>query len=208
MSMDIAESVKRVSGGRGPKQKGAVWEIAVCRLLALWVSEGKRDDLYWRSAMSGGRATKRFDVLGARQHVSGDICAVDPLGASLTDHYHIECKHLASLDLTALFLRDKGSLATAWTRCIKQAVDHGKQPMLIAKQNLYQPVIVVPIGHGLFTGPSLVHTGHRCAIYLLANVLSRRYIEPHGARPVQQRVERERMNRRRVEREVMNGRRG
>ena len=39
------------------KQKGGEYERTVCKKLSLWVSNGTRDDIFWRSAMSGGRAT-------------------------------------------------------------------------------------------------------------------------------------------------------
>jgi len=41
----------------GGKAKGASFERDICRRLSLWVSAGKQEDVFWRSAMSGGRST-------------------------------------------------------------------------------------------------------------------------------------------------------
>ena len=41
----------------GGKEKGSSFERLVCKRMSMWLSKGERDDLFWRSAMSGGRAT-------------------------------------------------------------------------------------------------------------------------------------------------------
>lgn len=38
-------------------QKGSQFERDMCRLFSRWVSGGDRDDLFWRTSQSGGRAT-------------------------------------------------------------------------------------------------------------------------------------------------------
>ena len=68
-----------MSGGARSKAKGSAFERHVCSTLSLWISKGKHDDWLWRSAMSGGRGTRRVAKHGA-QNVSGDICAVAPGG--------------------------------------------------------------------------------------------------------------------------------
>lgn len=121
------------------KQKGSAFERLVCRKLSLWVSADERGDLFWRSAMSGGRATlarKR----GEASHVAGDIASVHAEGHALTDDFYVECKHLKSLDLTALVCAGRGALAKNWMECCESAEYHKKRPMLIAKQNM-QPIL-------------------------------------------------------------------
>ena len=39
--------------------KGAKFEREICKALSLWWSEGKRDDIFWRTPGSGARATTR-----------------------------------------------------------------------------------------------------------------------------------------------------
>lgn len=40
-------------------KKGPKFERTICKMLSLWWSEGERDDIFWRTAGSGGRATVR-----------------------------------------------------------------------------------------------------------------------------------------------------
>jgi hypothetical protein len=133
------------SGGASSKQKGTSFERDTCKRLSLWVTKGERDDVFWRSAVSGGRATtaRRY---GRHVEVSGDITAVAPQGHKLTDFVHIECKHLASLDLDGFLLKHKGALVRAINQCWQQAQHAYKTPMLIARQNLYPTIVVTPIG--------------------------------------------------------------
>lgn len=127
------------------KQKGSAFERDVCKSLSLWVSKGKQTDLFWRSAMSGGRATvgrKKGELL----RVAGDICAVTPEGHVLTDKYYIECKFYRDLDIDAFFTKSRGKLTQFWIECAEGARNYNKAPMLIAKQNLI-PTLVLMNNH-------------------------------------------------------------
>lgn len=120
----------------GSKAKGAQFEREVCVKLSLWITRGRKRDVFWRSAMSGGRAT----LGGRRGHdlarQAGDICAVAPEGHALTDKYYIECKHLRrSAYRLDLLLLGFGPLALIWKRTVSEARKYGRAPMLIAKQN-------------------------------------------------------------------------
>jgi len=130
----------------GSKAKGSQWERECCRLLSRWVSHGKRDDLYWRSAMSGGRATvakrKGIDV---RQ--TGDITAVSPEGHALTDKFFIETKFYKNLAIDSFILDCSGSLGKFWQTAAEQAASHKLWPMLIAKENRRDPLIITRPGH-------------------------------------------------------------
>lgn len=72
--------------------KGADFERKICRQLSEWWTGGKRDDVFWRSSNSGGRATVR-DRKGKRTAGAyGDIAATDPIGKPLIDIFTIELK--------------------------------------------------------------------------------------------------------------------
>lgn len=132
----------------GGKQKGAAFERHVCQQLSLWLSRGKRKDLLWRSAMSGGRATvshRKGDILTSQ---GGDVSAIDPLGAILTDRFCIEIKFYKDLDLHAFWL-GYGTLYAFWMRACTDAKRYGKEPMLIAKQNMYKTIVLVRPGVGV-----------------------------------------------------------
>jgi hypothetical protein len=72
--------------------KGADFERDISRTLSLWWSHGERDDIFWRTSMSGGRATVRRKVGKATAYQAGDITATDPIGAPLIKATVIELK--------------------------------------------------------------------------------------------------------------------
>ena len=128
----------------GGKQKGSSFERAICKELSLWVSGGEEEDLFWRSAMSGGRATvaaKRGRAV--RQY--GDITAVSARGNWLTDNFIIECKAYNKLGMDNLIFYRKGLLATFVRRLSILAETSGVSYsfMLIFKENRKPPMILL-----------------------------------------------------------------
>lgn len=126
------------------KQKGSAYERQICVKLSRWVSAGKNDDLFWRSAMSGGRATVSAKSGKKLNNQAGDICAVGPKGFILTATHYLECKFYKDLDLESFFLKGQGKLAAFWVEATKQAALHSKTPLLIAKQNRCSSLLVAP----------------------------------------------------------------
>lgn len=119
----------------GGKQKGSAYEREICVALSLWVSAGEREDLFWRSAMSGGRATvakRKGTDLAAH---AGDISATHEDGHALTNTWYIECKRYADLNYAAFMLKGEGPLAKFWKETCDQAEAHDKLPMLIARED-------------------------------------------------------------------------
>lgn len=90
----------------GKSQKGGAFERQTCRDLSEWLSEGKRDDLLWRSSMSGGRATVRGRKGKTTAGHYGDVAATCPQGEPLTRAFAIELK------------RGYGSFPTARPDCL------------------------------------------------------------------------------------------
>ena len=120
--------------GKG-KAKGSAFERATCKQLSLWVSHGKDEDLFWRSAISGGRATQGMKVGKKLRRQAGDICSVSAEGCVLTDQFFIECKHYRDLNILSFLINRRGRLAQFWETACREAKKHKKGPMLIAKQN-------------------------------------------------------------------------
>lgn len=114
----------------GGKAKGGEFERSVCKALSLWVSKGQNVDLYWRSALSGGRAT----VAKGAVRQGGDITAVAPEGHVLTDQFYLELKHYKKLSIDC-FLKGKGPLLDIWNTTVKEATKYNRIPVLIYKQN-------------------------------------------------------------------------
>jgi len=123
------------------KSKGSAYERLICTTLSKWISGGERDDLFWRSAMSGGRATVGRKVGIERSSQSGDICAIDVDGHPLTDVFSIECKSYACLVLDSLIFKKKTGMYVFWNQCRTDADAAKKLPMLIAKQNRFQTLL-------------------------------------------------------------------
>jgi hypothetical protein len=138
--------------GRRSKQKGSSFERKICVQLSLWVSNGKDKDLFWRSAMSGGRATvagRKGDIL---KRQCGDVCSVSPNGHKLTDQYYVECKHVRSLQVHNFLLR-RGLLYAFWQETKKQARIYNRAPMLIAKENNFPVLVLFSRRDPKFEGP-------------------------------------------------------
>jgi hypothetical protein len=127
------------------KVKGSSFEREVCKLFSLWISGGQNEDLFWRSAMSGGRATVAHRK-GKVVRQSGDITAVAPEAHFFTDIFFMECKFLKKLQIDKFILLGEGTLAKFWQVCIKEAAKHGRKPMLIARENGKPPLVITQKG--------------------------------------------------------------
>ena len=125
----------------GGKQKGASFEREICVKLSSWLSNGTQEDVFWRSAMSGGRATVAHKNHGKRLSSQvGDISCIHPVGNKFISTFAPECKFYANLDFQGL-ITGKGKLLTFWAEINKQANQHNKYPFMIAKQNR-MPVVI------------------------------------------------------------------
>jgi hypothetical protein len=93
------KATKKVTKKRAPKRKrknpgkGSAFERKICKELSLWWSDGKRDDVFWRTAGSGSRATVRAKTNQTTHNSHGDIGAVDPFGAALVDVFVFSLKN-------------------------------------------------------------------------------------------------------------------
>jgi hypothetical protein len=126
----------------GGNEKGAEWERHCCKRLSLWVTKGERDDIFWRTAMSGGRATfqLRRDIVNRAQ--AGDMTAIAAEGVALCERYLFEYKHRKDLGCTGFLAAGTGLLAGFWRSTQKTAERVGKVPVLIAKQNFYPAMVL------------------------------------------------------------------
>ena len=83
---------RRSSGGAKSKNKGSAFERKICKTISLWLTYGKRDDVVWRTAGSGGRATVRAKRNCRTANSAGDMCATDPVAQPFIDKVLIEMK--------------------------------------------------------------------------------------------------------------------
>lgn len=128
--------------GRG-KPKGNEFERDVCKALSLWISGGSRTDIFWRSALSGGRATQAFKSGVKHQTQVGDISAIDPLGQRLIGISIVECKAYNDLNIISGVIKDSGLLYGFWFELLDRCKKFGKAPLLIARQDYVPPLCIM-----------------------------------------------------------------
>jgi hypothetical protein len=73
-------------------RKGSSFERELCFQLSKWWTDGARDDIFRRSATSGGRATVRSKIGKRTAGQYGDIAIADPIGQPLIELATIELK--------------------------------------------------------------------------------------------------------------------
>ncbi|KON32543.1 hypothetical protein AC477_02845 [miscellaneous Crenarchaeota group-1 archaeon SG8-32-1] len=131
--------------------KGSVYEREICKKLSLWWTDGVRDDIYWRTASSGGRATARKKMGKSTVGQYGDVQATDPIGKPLTDLCTIEIKRgYTSETFANLIERHQNPKVKEclYERFIKQATDEKIQArtpywLLIVKRNAREPIVLM-----------------------------------------------------------------
>lgn len=140
---------------RGPKKrgrgarKGGGFERHICKQLSRWWTGGQRDDVFWRSSQSGGRATQRMKK-GLRTYGSyGDIAAVDPIGEPLLKVFTIELKrgrsHGSPGDLIDCPCRE---VPQPFEQCLAQAMRSAEHAgshgwMLILRRDCKVPIVCI-----------------------------------------------------------------
>jgi hypothetical protein len=133
---------------KNPKNKGGSFERDVARTLSLWVSNNRHDDLIWRTATSGAKATVSVrSGKKVKTHI-GDLMAVERHREAnvLTSRFIIECKHVRNLRWDALVYgtpESGNTIIPFWRKLLREANTHKRMPMLIAKQNGVNPVMAI-----------------------------------------------------------------
>lgn len=119
----------------GGKRKGAAKERDFSKVLSLWITKGANENVFWRSAISGGRATvaKKSGVVNAAQ--AGDICAVSPEGFKFAANFYVELKHYKTLGLERFLLGLPCTISKFWDVAVMESSFYKKQPLLVARQN-------------------------------------------------------------------------
>lgn len=109
-------------------RKGSSFERLICKKLSLWWTDGDRDDVFWRSSQSGGRATQRAKS-GKKTYGSyGDVAAVDPIGEPLIRSFTIELKRGRSHGHPGDMIdRRPTEFIRPWEKTMKQAVNSHEQ---------------------------------------------------------------------------------
>lgn len=130
--------------------KGQDNERAFCKALSLWWSGGKRQDIFWRTHGSGGRAVVRSWSGQQTAGQYGDICANDKIGEPFTDFMTVELKKGYSREaLGDLVDKPPGLVQQVWEQWIQKAheahVGAGSCTWgIIAQRTRRLPILVGP----------------------------------------------------------------
>lgn len=132
------------------KAKGNSYERQVCVELSKWWSSGKADDVFWRTANSGGRATARSKKGKQTGGHGGDIGATDGRGAKLLKVFAIEVKRgYNKFTFADLFDKPKTAAEQTWEIWLRQAVasmhsSNAKHWMILQRRDRKEPICFIP----------------------------------------------------------------
>ncbi len=127
------------------KSKGSAFEREICQKLSIWWSSKNDDDLFWRSAGSGSRATMRGRKGKQTKGQGGDIVATDGRGAAFLRFFSVELKrgynHVCPFDFI-----DKPSKKSEFAEWVKQATQSARDAhvpnwLLIHKRDRHEAVV-------------------------------------------------------------------
>lgn len=128
-------------------KKGSQFERDIAKKLSLWWTDGSRDDIFWRTSQSGGRATTRAKKGKTTANSEGDLCAIDPIGQPLMDRFVIELKKGYNkdslIDLIDSPTSKQVGMYPKWIKKVKEQAENGrKQWLLIIKRDRRREIIV------------------------------------------------------------------
>ena len=131
--------------------KGGEFEREVCKDLSRWwTDDPERDDVFWRSSNSGGRATMRKKRGKKTYGHVGDVAAVDPIGKPFLDFMTVEIKRgYSKHTLSSLLDTPRHAAQQQWEGFIQQAeqarIDSGSRFwMIVAKRDQRIRFVVFP----------------------------------------------------------------
>jgi len=119
-------------------QKGSGFERSICKTLSLWWTKNKRDDIFWRTSGSGGRATVRMKHQATTADSAGDIMAISEGGKIFTRNFLVELKRGYSKQISVLSfidsldkLKKKPILFDWWMKAEKERLQHKRKWSII-----------------------------------------------------------------------------
>lgn len=142
----LGEGGKYMGKHHKGKGKGSGFEREICEYLSKWWTDGQRDDVFWRTSISGGRATMRSRRGKQTNNQYGDVTAVDPIGVALTRVFAIELKCGYSKYPLADLMEKSRSDNTVWPDWFRQAelerANAGAVSWLLITRRNYRDVLV------------------------------------------------------------------
>lgn len=130
----------------GGSHKGADFERDICKELSLWWTNGERDDVFWRTAGSGGRATNRAKQGQNTAGAYGDLTNTDAEGEVLLKLCCFELKRgYGKFDVLDLLEKRNTphKLQSFWQQAVKSTFDAGAYYPIVLFKRDRKPVMVM-----------------------------------------------------------------
>jgi len=164
--------------------KGGQFERDFSRQLSLWWTKGERDDCFWRTSNSGGRATVRARLGKKTSGHCGDIGSTDEVGRPFTNLITLELKRGYSAH-TVADLMDKGPKAAKqeFEKWISQAIaaaERAETKYWMIVQRRDQRVPLVFFSERLELALQVGAIG--CPRLVLWTIIDGKYVCIHGCR--------------------------
>lgn len=128
-------------------RKGSAFEREMARQFSLWWTNGKEDDVFWRTPMSGGRSTVRIKK-GQSAIQVGDLQAIDERGRVFTELVEVELK-TGYPGQSPLQLLGKSFHTCQWYRWIVRLIRTRARPYWLLVHRIHQGQILVAIRKAL-----------------------------------------------------------
>ena len=146
--------------------KGGNFEREISKALSLWWTNGKREDVFYRSQASGGRFTMRRKTGKDTALQGGDITASDSIGEPLIKQWSIECKTgygkktdkgISRWDVLDLIdsQQKETVLEKMWAQCRRDALLTKREPILIFRRNGRKPCVMLNFRYFLMVDADL-----------------------------------------------------
>lgn len=118
-------------------KKGSKFERDICKRMSLWYSHDERDDIFWRTAGSGARATVRMKEGKMTADSAGDICAIHPSGKRFTRLCIFELKRgysaknrsrgVSILTIVDKLIKEKEPILLEWYKKLQKELKQHKR---------------------------------------------------------------------------------
>lgn len=127
------------------RHKGGAFEREMAVAFSLWWTDGERDDVFWRTQGSGGRATNRAKQGKKTKFQYGDMTFTDPIGKPLIEYASFEFKFHKKFSLLGVLhnVDFQADWMVSWAKAWRDAELSQRNPILITKQNRGKPVMWV-----------------------------------------------------------------
>jgi len=132
------------------KGKGSAFEREFCKDLSLWWTFGEREDVFWRSSNSGGRATVRASAGKTTVGQHGDVAATDEIGIPLLNLVTIELKRgYSKSTVQDVFDKKPHAAQQQWEKFYEQTVQSSLNAgsyswLMVHRRDQRDPLVFMP----------------------------------------------------------------